>query len=46
MKKARTGRAFVEREEGIGMRGRAATYTLRPGVVVRGVITVMPFSPL
>ena len=28
------------------MRGRAATYTLRPGVVVRGVITGMPFSLL
>jgi hypothetical protein len=28
------------------MRGRAATYTLRKGVVVRGVITGMPFSLL
>jgi hypothetical protein len=28
------------------MRGRAAAYTLRTGVVVRGVITVMPFSLL
>jgi len=28
------------------MRGRAATYTLGTGVVVRGVITVMPFSLL
>ena len=28
------------------MRGRAATYTLRPGVVVRGVITDMPFFAL
>ena len=28
------------------MRGRAATYTLPVRVVVRGVITVMPFSLL
>ena len=28
------------------MRGRAAAYTLETGVVVRGVITVMPFSLL
>ena len=28
------------------MRGRAAAYTLRTGVVVRGVIAVMPFSLL
>ena len=28
------------------MRGRAAAYTLRTGVLVRGVITVMPFSLL
>jgi len=28
------------------MRRRAAAYTLQPGVVVRGVITVMPFSLL
>jgi len=28
------------------MRGRAAAYTLRTGVVVRGVITGMPFSLL
>ncbi len=28
------------------MRGRAATYTLRPGVAARGVITGMPFFAL
>jgi hypothetical protein len=46
MKKARMSRALSNEKNNVGMRGRAATYTLRPGVGVRGVITVMPFSPL
>ena len=46
MKKARTSRASSRGRRGNGMRGRAATYTLRPEVRVRGVITGMPFSLL
>ena len=45
--KARTEPRFrIERDESDVDAGRAAAYTLRTGVVVRGVITDMPFSLL
>jgi hypothetical protein len=45
MKKRGPAALFVN-ETNDGMRGRAATYTLQPEVVVRGVTTGMPFSLL
>jgi hypothetical protein len=46
MKKRGPAALFVRTMKTMRMRGRAAAYTLPAGVVVRGVITVMPFSLL
>jgi len=46
MKKRGPAALFSTNETDVEMRGRAATYPLRSGVVVRGVITDMPFSLL